>query len=61
MIREALRIRGLIEKALLAVTPPEWQAKGELHRLVVRMLDAVPEGRADPFRLGWDSGVVDLS
>jgi Fe-S-cluster containining protein len=46
VIREALGIRGLIEKALLAVTPPEWQAKGELHRLVVRMLDAVPAGRA---------------
>jgi Fe-S-cluster containining protein len=46
VIREALGIRGLIEKALLAVTPAEWQAKGELHRLVVRMLDAVPAGRA---------------
>lgn len=46
VIREALAIRGLIEKALLAVTPPEWQVKGELHRLVVRALDAVPGDKA---------------
>ena len=46
VIREALGMRGLIEKALLAVTPPEWQAKGELHRATVRMLDAVPAGRS---------------
>jgi Fe-S-cluster containining protein len=47
VIREGLAIRGLIEKALLAVTPPAWRGKGELHALVVRVLDGVRPAASD--------------
>jgi Fe-S-cluster containining protein len=52
VVKEALGIRGLVQRALLEVTPPEWRAGGELHAMVVRVLDAVgPGGGADAGRL----------
>jgi Fe-S-cluster containining protein len=46
VVKEALGIRGLVQRALLEVTPPEWRAGGELHAMVVRVLDAVGPGGA---------------
>jgi Fe-S-cluster containining protein len=44
VVREAIGIRGLVQKALLEVTPAGWRGRGELHALVVRVLDAVGRG-----------------
>ena len=40
VIQEGLAIRGLITQAMVEVTPPGWRARGELHGMVVRVLDA---------------------
>lgn len=44
VVKEALGMRSVIQRALVQVTPPAYQAKGELHALVVRVLDALPSG-----------------
>jgi Fe-S-cluster containining protein len=48
VIRDGLAIRGLIERALDAVTPPAWRGKGELHALVVHVLEGVRPAAPDP-------------
>ena len=42
VIQEGLAIRALITEAMVEVTPSPFRAKGELHRMVVRILDAMP-------------------
>ena len=41
LIREGIGIRALIQRAVQEVTPPEHRARGELHALTLRVLDAV--------------------
>lgn len=49
VVTEALAIRSIIQKAMAEVTPPEWRARGELHSMVVRVLDALaPPTRRSP-------------
>jgi Fe-S-cluster containining protein len=43
VVKEGLALRGLITEAMVAVTPAEWRAKGELHAMVVRVLDTLPK------------------
>jgi hypothetical protein len=44
VVAEALSLRSLITEAMVEVTPPPWRAKGELHAMVVRLLDKLPAG-----------------
>jgi Fe-S-cluster containining protein len=46
VVKEALGIRGLVQRALIEVTPPEWRGVGELNAMTVRVLDAVGPARA---------------
>lgn len=46
VIQDGLAIRSLVTEAMVAVTPPEWRAKGELHAMTVRILDATAGRRA---------------
>lgn len=39
VVQEALAIRSVIQQALVAVTPPEWRGKGELHAMTLAVLD----------------------
>jgi Fe-S-cluster containining protein len=48
VVREALGIRGMVQTAMVEVTPPDWRAVGELHAMVVRVLDAVGRGETRP-------------
>jgi hypothetical protein len=43
-VREGLALRALVTEAMIAVTPAKWRAKGELHAMVVRILDRLPKG-----------------
>lgn len=56
VVTEALGIRGLVQQALVEVTPPDWRGVGELHAMVVRVLDAVGPnagpGAGDPRQPG---------
>ena len=42
VVREGLALRALVTEAMVAVTPAKWRAKGELHAMVVRVLDGLP-------------------
>lgn len=42
VIQEGLAIRKLVNDAMVAVTPAAWRARGELHAMVVRLLDGLP-------------------
>lgn len=42
VIHEGLAIRKLVNDAMVAVTPAAWRARGELHAMVVRLLDRLP-------------------
>jgi Fe-S-cluster containining protein len=44
VVSEALALRSLITEAMVDVTPAAWRAKGELHAMVVRILDGLPAG-----------------
>jgi Fe-S-cluster containining protein len=52
VVREALGIRAMVQTAMVEVTPPEWRAMGELHAMVVRVLDAVGRGTGRPTATG---------
>lgn len=53
VVKEALGVRGLVQRALNEVTPAEWRGTGELHAMVVRVLDAVGPARSTgPARAG---------
>jgi Fe-S-cluster containining protein len=41
VIQEGLAIRALVTEAMLAVTPPPWRTRGELHGMVVQVLDDI--------------------
>jgi Fe-S-cluster containining protein len=41
VIAEGLAIRALITEAMVEVTPEAWRTKGELHAMVVRILDGM--------------------
>jgi hypothetical protein len=45
-VKEGLALRALVTEAMVAVTPAEWRAKGELHAMVVQILDKLPKGDA---------------
>lgn len=42
VIKDGLAIRMVINAAMVEVTPAAWRAKGELHGMVVRVLDQIP-------------------
>ncbi len=42
VIHEGLAIRKVVNAAMVAVTPAAWRARGELHAMVVRLLDGLP-------------------
>ena len=44
VVAEGLALRSLITEAMVEVTPAAWRAKGELHAMVVRLLDRLPAG-----------------
>jgi Fe-S-cluster containining protein len=44
VVKEGLALRALVTEAMVAVTPAEWRAKGELHAMVMRVLDTLPKG-----------------
>jgi Fe-S-cluster containining protein len=44
MVKEGLALRALVTEAMVAATPAEWRAKGELHAMVVRILETLPKG-----------------
>ena len=41
-IKEGLAIRSLVTRAMLEVTPAGWRGRGELHSMVVAVLDQIP-------------------
>lgn len=43
-VKEGLAIRSLVTQAMAAVTPAPWRERGELHRMVVTILDRIPAG-----------------
>ena len=48
VIQAGLGIRRLINDGMVAVTPTAWRAKGELHAMVVRLLDQMPPAAPGP-------------
>lgn len=48
VIQEGLVIRALVTEAMLAVTPPPWRGRGELHSMVVQVLDRIVGRKRQP-------------
>lgn len=53
VIQEGLAIRSLVTEAMIAVTPSDWRAGGELHAMVVRVLDATGAEKTQ----GWPRSI----